>query len=652
MAFLASLGNDTDWDTTTPWPALLDSAAAALLSNSSLGVENGSAQAEVAVASGPVQTPVTRTALVVSGTFFGVTAAFLIFRNQIKLDIANAPLDMRLNSSLKICTFICMFSCFFNFFQLTELDDLVIPASRAYILDLARPVEWIMTCPLLQLVVCIIAGPFIPGYRLYMMPFLSFLVLVLGVVAVSFNSSTPRSLFFLLSFFICMFMFWFNRKQILEATDGEEDLHKGWSSVRLLSVFLILTWFPFPVWFFLSPEGFDYIQSFQVVQVGWNVLNILAKGGFVAIVQWFKAKFERECDFGFEVNDTEEGAPRNVEYLDLHRVLEDTMEFLGMTPRLQELKRDMRRAKVKSCLNLYEMTEAKCKEVNLPWGIVFAAKRRMYTVTVEDDKEHEKGFEGMEHVHDLLCQGLSSNMAQMKKVLQRVEEHVQDEGWLNLCRTRLAEVRNWHALYSYIESGKSFQQALEGQDPDDVALAVEASAAAGFDVSKARDHLDNITRRRRVCKNAMKAGNTCFRQGKFEEALEKFSSVLEEDEEHSDALINRSATFARMERWEEAERDAARCVEAHPLCEKAYHKQATALVNMGRAHLAVGVLVKGTSRLPNSKALQQLHNRTVLNFSDNSGVQTQTEPDPELGLGPGELCLPEIKHSRGIDVIL
>jgi hypothetical protein len=59
-----------------------------------------------------------------------------------------------MSTCCSIDTYVALFSCFFNLFQLTEVDDFLLPGTDStnggFTLDFARPIEWICTCPLMQ----------------------------------------------------------------------------------------------------------------------------------------------------------------------------------------------------------------------------------------------------------------------------------------------------------------------------------------------------------------------------------------------------------------------------------------------------------------------------------------------------------------------
>ena len=76
---------------------------------------------------------------------------------------------------------------------------------------------------------------------------------------------------------LAFIMFYHNVLQIKENSEGEEGAFNGDSDFRKLSLLLIVTWFPFPIWFSLSVEGFGLITDPLVIELGWVVLNLVSK---------------------------------------------------------------------------------------------------------------------------------------------------------------------------------------------------------------------------------------------------------------------------------------------------------------------------------------------------------------------------------------
>ena len=67
--------------------------------------------------------------------------------------------------------------------------------------------------------------------------------------------------------------------------------HIDFKMFRKASLLLIITWFPFPIWFAISPEGLGYIDNILIIQMGWAFLNILAKFTFIFYIQRVKDNY-------------------------------------------------------------------------------------------------------------------------------------------------------------------------------------------------------------------------------------------------------------------------------------------------------------------------------------------------------------------------
>lgn len=165
-----------------------------------------------------------------------------------------------------------------------------IPRPTNFTLDLARPIEWIFTCPLIQLQVVLMGGPRIPSSRRYVMPGLTLLFLFCGLV----SQLTPLPINYVLYIVGIIFQaveFHFNRLQILEHSNGEEGLLSGESDFRRASLAVMIAWFPFPIFYLLTPEGFGILTNITVIQVGWAFLNIVAKFTFIFFIQRVKDNY-------------------------------------------------------------------------------------------------------------------------------------------------------------------------------------------------------------------------------------------------------------------------------------------------------------------------------------------------------------------------
>ena len=241
-------------------------------------------------------------AQIAQGTAFLVLAMWLIFANNAKMGGGQkAPLEQRHAVCATLSTAVALFSGFFNILQLTGIDDFEIPGyTGGFVMQLARPVEWILTCPILQLKLVVLAGARVPSYRRFMMPLLSAAVLLCGVAA-TFTEGALRYIWFGFGTIFMIIMFYHNALQVTENSEGEETLLHGDSHYRTLTLLLIITWFPFPIWFALSPEGFNLVDNELMIEMGWVALNILAKFSMIILGQRMKMVHQRKIEAAREL---------------------------------------------------------------------------------------------------------------------------------------------------------------------------------------------------------------------------------------------------------------------------------------------------------------------------------------------------------------
>merc|ERR1719506_496668 len=115
-----------------------------------------------------------RISLIFSSAFFFMLSCWLmthLTETNFSL-VQRSTMGKRLDFCLTLCLYITFFSALFNAVQLMDDDNLLVYAidGSETILDLGRIVEWMLTCPLIQLAVPMIAGEKVPDYRRYVMP--------------------------------------------------------------------------------------------------------------------------------------------------------------------------------------------------------------------------------------------------------------------------------------------------------------------------------------------------------------------------------------------------------------------------------------------------------------------------------------------------
>jgi len=337
---------------------------------------------------------------ILSGLVFAAFAMFFSVSNSPGIeDIQKKSLAERLQAVTTLCFLVSIFSAFFNFFQVTEWDNIVLDnRSVPFVLDLARPVEWICTCPIMQLALVIYGGQVIPSYRRILMPLLSVSVLTLGTASAM--TQEPEFLRYILAgiaVVVCTVMFSLNRYQIVEFSSGKEDLWRGKSDFRMVSVLLILTWFPFPIWFAMSPECFGILHDVMVIQIGYAVLNIVSKISFMAFLQWCKIRANREMQNsifhailaqekdGKVLIDGKSVALQTRSQMGvLHAVVTDALVQHGWGTQVERFLNLLKHANIRTLDDILALTEENCDQKVLPMDMVLAVQSRLKKYKIEE----------------------------------------------------------------------------------------------------------------------------------------------------------------------------------------------------------------------------------------------------------------------------
>jgi bacteriorhodopsin len=351
-------------------------------------------------------------AQIFSSVMFGALTAYLIFSNSTRMSyIQRASLEKRLNTCCQINTIVAAISCFLNLFQMTEVDNWALPGQRQFTVDACRPIEWILTCPLMQLSLVLMGGSRIPEYRRVLMPGFAVVVLLFG----SFTLFIDKPYTFIVwscGFGIHCCAMWFNRLQILEHSKGVEGILSGDSEFRKATLILIGTWFPFPAWYLLSPEGFDLIDDITIIQMGWAFLNITAKFTLIFYIQRIKdnycnrLKVTREMKGGGDIQwydeDEEEGKQRKELGGDLRACVMETMNFLGMSENVERFLRLLYQAQVCTLDDVARLSADDCDKLSLPFDLVHAVQKRHKVWALEMVDLAERELEAGEKHYELI----------------------------------------------------------------------------------------------------------------------------------------------------------------------------------------------------------------------------------------------------------
>jgi stress-induced-phosphoprotein 1 len=101
-------------------------------------------------------------------------------------------------------------------------------------------------------------------------------------------------------------------------------------------------------------------------------------------------------------------------------------------------------------------------------------------------------------------------------------------------------------------------------------------------------------------------GNEAFKKKDYPTAVKKYSEAIELDEKNHVFYSNRSAAFAGMNQFEEAAKDAAKCIELNPNFVKGYHRYGLALSHLHQYAEALATLKAGQKVDFNNKDLNKL----------------------------------------------
>merc|ERR1719271_2328115 len=94
---------------------------------------------------------------------------------------------------------------------------------------------------------------------------------------------------------------------IRDASGNGESLMRGSSHLRALAIIVVLTWVPFPIWYALSPEGFNIITNAAAMKIAVAFLNVFSKGAFMFYLSRVRADLEVREQAMNQVKMTNEG---------------------------------------------------------------------------------------------------------------------------------------------------------------------------------------------------------------------------------------------------------------------------------------------------------------------------------------------------------
>jgi stress-induced-phosphoprotein 1 len=102
--------------------------------------------------------------------------------------------------------------------------------------------------------------------------------------------------------------------------------------------------------------------------------------------------------------------------------------------------------------------------------------------------------------------------------------------------------------------------------------------------------------------------NNYFKEGKYEEAIKTYSEILDEDPENHLILSNRSATYIKMEKYDESLIDAVKCTKLKPDYGKVWGRLGGALHGQGKYDDALVAYNKANESEPNEVYVKMIAN--------------------------------------------
>jgi bacteriorhodopsin len=303
--------------------------------------------------------------------------------------IQRSILSKRLDFCLTLSLYITFFSSLFNAMQLIPEGDVQIDGvnGETVLLDIARPIEWMLTCPLMQLAVPILGGERVPDSRRMTMPACSFMILCFGVAASFSRTLISRVFLFNCGFLGFLLLCHLMNLCVSEATEGENVFH-GRAPIRYLVLIIIITWVPFPVWYALSPEGFGFVEDQIAMKIAVAFLNVFAKSTFMIYVGQVRhehrrlEKTLRAVGYDSSGDPLEEfsqlGLPSACDMdKNTRQVIKEVLDSMGRPKEFKEVLQRFQANDIMTSDDVLVMTPQLCKEVRVPWEFVRACQSKI-----------------------------------------------------------------------------------------------------------------------------------------------------------------------------------------------------------------------------------------------------------------------------------
>jgi bacteriorhodopsin len=386
--------------------------------------------------------------LVFSSAFFFLMSVWLM-THQTEMNfglVQRSALGKRLDFCLTLSLYICFFSALFNAIQLMDDDNLTLTNAdgEETVLDLGRPMEWMLTCPLMQLAIPILAGEKVPDHRRISMPIAAFTVLVFGLLSTLASDIVLKSLLYCAGFLIFLVMLGMMNACIMDASSGGENLLYGSSFLRGLIVVIALTWIPFPIWYALSPEGFNVIKDEAAMKLAVAFLNVFSKGAFIMYlarirsdhemrqktmlsVGYLKDVSQSEFD-GLDGVQTHAGTEKETVDKITNLLIKEVLESMGRSKDQDHVVELLQSLLITSNDDILSLTKEYCREVDLPWGLIIALKSKIRSFQVQsDDAWSMQALNGPRPEISFSAPHIAKNEVKLRAIIRRQSKDFADD---------------------------------------------------------------------------------------------------------------------------------------------------------------------------------------------------------------------------------
>jgi bacteriorhodopsin len=427
-----------------------------------------------------------------AAVFFMFLAFYIIFsQNDISMRVVKrSSLKMRLDYCVTINLYICFFSCLFNVIQLAEWDDVEIPSVNST-LDLARPIEWILTCPLMQICLVVVGGERVKESRAVSAPMTSAIILCWGTASALAPWTTVKVLCYICGAFCFLLLCSLMNETIRESTNGLESLCSGSSSVRSLTLLVVFTWVPFPIWYALSPEGFNIIKNAPLMRIAVAFLNVISKGTFILFLMRLRSNEKLTISLkaeGTVVASTEDKLGRDSYG---GRLVAETLRAIGRMEETETILKLLDAHMITSLGDILVLTPEYCEQIGLPWTFVYAFKEQYRKSQVNNadvwDLKHAANRVPAYNAEPNSPMGqynfsvspaaphIARNPAKLAKVLgehtNMIEDHIVDCSTNDTARTPASVIDRGNG---YASSSSGRVDSPDGRDGGDIQALVRA----------------------------------------------------------------------------------------------------------------------------------------------------------------------------------